>query len=119
MGHNRRIEQGGGLQRVFAGEERPNQELTYARERALGKDVRMHFGKVRQQGHINIIVPRIKFGMNGRHLLLDLFLGEGQSAPNDGGDALEIIGNEGADDDPCAVWQQHDLVTAKGEITHV
>ena len=68
------------------------------------------------QGLVDIEVPGVKFLMHRPKFCLDFMLGQGQSATQDGGDALGIRGDKGANDDPGALRAQHDLVTFHAEI---
>ncbi len=59
----------------------------------------------------------IKLDAHIRELSEDFFLGESKGATDNGHDPVRICGNEGADDDTCALGQQLDFVTANGN-TH-
>ena len=114
MRHDRRVEQSCGPQRVFAGEQRADEQLPRVRERAWGKNVALHSRVVLAQRHFDIKVPGAELAMHSPQLLL----AQDKGTVDDGGDAPCAGGNEGADDDPRAFRQQRKLVTTDADGIH-
>ena len=118
MRHDGRIKQGCGLQRVFTGEKRADEQLPRGCERALSEHVGLHFRVVIQQQGFDIEMPGVKLCTHSLQLLLDLLFRQGKGTANDGDNALCAGGDEGADDHPCAIRQKRDLMATNLEGVH-
>ena len=98
--HDRRVEQRGCLQGIFAGEERADIELSRLGQRAAAEDVRPDLLKVLPPNHTDVGMAAAEVGQDGGKLLLGLGLAQSQRASNDIHDARRITGNEWSNQNP-------------------
>ena len=106
MGDDRRVEDGGGLQRVLAGEEGADEEFPLVGKRALGEDMATHLLVMALQQRLDVEVPRVEFLPDGAELFAHLPVGESKGASDDRRDAVGLLRNEGPDDDPGALRKE-------------
>ena len=105
MWHNRRIEQGGGLQGILARKQRADQYFPRAGERLGRVDVVLHFEKMLPQQILDVVMAGIELKMHAFQFLSDLFLAEFQRAAQNGGDAVHFGGDERTDEHAGAFRQ--------------
>ena len=101
-------------------EERADEKLARAGQRALGEDdVRSHLFVMRQQQRFDVEVPGVKFrGAPPRVLLRSLLLAQGEGAAEDLVTTGTVRRDERPDDDTRAFGQERHLVAANADGSH-
>ena len=107
------IEQCSGFQRVFAGEKSADEQLARAAQRTVREYVRLYAGKVLQQSRLNVKVAAIEVSAHCPDFQFHFIFGEGECAAYDCRDTAGARRDERADDHPCALWLEDDLVASE------
>jgi hypothetical protein len=107
------IKQRGRLEGIFSGEESADEELAFTGEGAMGEEVMFDLFEVGDERGFDLEVATGEFEADLGELADDFFLSQGKRPTDDGGDALDVGGDEGADDDTGALGEQCHLVAAE------
>ena len=112
------IEEGGGFEGILSGEECADEELAFTGEGAMREEVMFDLFEVGDERGFDLEVATGELESDLVELVDDLFFSQCKGSADDGGHALAFGGNERADDDTGALWEQCHLMAAEVDLTH-
>ena len=90
VGHDRGVEDGGGFQRIFAGEQRADKLLPFVRERTLREDVREDLLVIPPEERLDSLMPPSELLTHCVQMACRLIFRESQDAADNGGDTVNV-----------------------------
>ena len=118
MGHDGGVEDGRRFEGIFARKERPDQQFTGAGEGSMRENMAADPFKMNPEQRLDIEMARVEFTPHRFEVTRDILFAQGQGPADDRDDAVTLLRNEGADDDPRAFGKEGDVVAAETDGTH-